>query len=249
MTVQDSDLDKATMDWFLPLAHEQALWKQFMQGGRTFLDVGAHVGTWVLNIGHRFERVYCFEPDPRGYEALQHNLDKVGMKHVEVIPKAVGRRAGKLTLTRYPNPCTNTFYPGETRREDSHTDKLDVDVVSLDEFCDERGITDVDFVKLDVEAAELLVLQGAQKMWRKCRPDFLIELHGRFDRQARELLDFEAVDIVAGGYGYSAVRHRDKWEFGDTHHRIFQPGEVPTDQELVALGHPAWWLNITGVME
>ena len=121
------NLVEDTIDWFLPNAHEKVWWQQFLRGGRTFLDIGAHVGTWTLNIGHRFERVFCFEPDVRAADALRRNLERAGMKHVEVIQAAVGAKNGTVQLSLYTNPCTNTLLPADAFSHGGRPPELMVD--------------------------------------------------------------------------------------------------------------------------
>lgn len=254
--MKESDIVHDTMDWFLPLKHEQVHTDQFMQGGRTFLDIGAHVGTWALRLAPKFERVFCFEPDPRGANALRKNIELAGFKHVEVIQAAVGARDGTVELSLYPNPCTNTTLPAQTGRGegpgDSPTSVMTVPVVAIDTFCHQRGITDVDFIKVDVEGAECMVIQGALEMWRTQRPDFFVEMHGPFHRECRKLLDFEQCDAIdMGGWGFSLYRHRESWDMGtpppaDLH--IYPHGTDVTDADLMRVGGRERWIQFRPVL-
>lgn len=251
---KELDLDTTTLDWFLPKQHEKVWWSQFLRGGRTFLDVGAHVGTWTLNIGHRFDRVFCFEPDPRGASALRENLKRAGFTHVTVVEAAVGAKDGEVELSLYPNPCTNTTLPKETGRGEGAGDQpqsvITVPVVSLDSFCRSHGITDVDLIKVDTEGAECLVIQGALEMWRTQRPDFFVELHGPFHRECRKLLDFEECDAIdMGGWGFSLCRHRSRWDMGKPEHlEIYPHGTDATDADLLRFGGRDRWIQFKAVM-
>lgn len=230
-----------TIDWFLPLSHETVHTDSFPQRGRTFLDIGAHVGTWALRLAPQFERVFCFEPDPRGSLALRKNLDLAGLTNVEVITKAVADKAGRARLSRYPNPCTNTLMRpelvGRTHPTDRPDDVLEVETVSIDDFCAERGIMDVDFVKIDAEAAELLIVQGALKTLREQRPDFFIEMHALVLEPLRKLLNFAEADFIDGNsFGMSLVRHRPEWPVYEAKDaRIWPHGTAPIGSELEAL--------------
>jgi FkbM family methyltransferase len=252
---KDLNLDRSTLDWFLPNNHERAWWSQFMRGGRTFLDVGAHVGTWTLNIGKAFGRVICFEPDPRGCIALRENLRRANMHHVTVVQAAVGASDGEVQLSLYPNPCTNTTLPTETGRGvgagDSAIAVETVRQVSLDSYCRSHGIDDVDLVKVDTEGAECMVIQGGLEMWRKNRPDFFVELHGPFHRECRKLLDFEECDAIdMGGWGFSLVRHRSHWDMQPKpeHLVIYPHGTDATDADLMKFGGRDAWIRFKAVM-
>jgi FkbM family methyltransferase len=232
------DLVQDTLDWFLPIKHEASLSAAFMQGGRTFIDVGAHVGTWTLRLAPLFERVYCFEPDPRGYEALKKNIARAGLTNVEVIGKAVSDKRGKAVLTIYPNPCTNTMLPRETGRVDLADGRIEVETISIDDFARERGITDLDFIKVDAEGAEMMIVPGALETLRAQRPDFYIEMHGLFYKRLRAMLDdiYESDVIDGGRTGMQLVRHRDAWpEFQMPDFRVYPHGTSPTIAELEEL--------------
>jgi FkbM family methyltransferase len=237
------NLDQSTPDWKLPLFHELYYSSQFMQGGRTFLDIGAHVGTWTLRLAPLFERVFAFEPDPRGYEALRKNVKLAGLKNVEVIPKAVSDKTGKLTLNLYGNPCTNSMLsPNESQRHgEAIIRTLEVDTIALDDFVAERGITDVDMVKCDAEGAEMLIVEGGLKMFHDQQPDLFLEMHGLFWRRLREQLSFMELDVIDGGRaGLSLVRHRDDWPaFKLPDYRVYPHPTEPTiaDYEELRRSH------------
>lgn len=226
-----------TLDWFLPFKHEKTHTAAFLQGGRTFIDIGAHVGTWTLRLAPLFERVFAFEPDPRGYEALRRNIALAGLKNVEVIPKAVSDKTGRARLTIYPNPCSNTMLPAETNRVDVPDGEIEVETTSVDEFVRERGITDLDFIKVDAEGAEMAIVPGALETFRTQRPDFYIELHGLFYKRIRAMLDFYECDVIDGGRtGLVLARHRDQWpEFQMPDFRVYPHGTTPTVQDVEEL--------------
>ncbi len=231
------DLVKDTLDWFLPIKHEATHSSAFMQGGRTFIDIGAHVGTWTLRLAPLFKRVFAFEPDPRGYEALRKNIVNAGLTNVEVIPMAVTDKRGKATLTIYPNPCTNTMLPRETGRVDLADGRIEVDTISVDDFARERGITDLDFIKVDAEGAEMVIIPGAEETLRAQMPDFYIEMHGLFYKRLRAMLPFYECDVIDSGQGgLTLARHREAWpEFAGPDHRIYPHPVNPTFEEMTSL--------------
>jgi FkbM family methyltransferase len=240
------NLDRGAPDWFLPVKHEAFYWSQFLRGGRTFIDVGAHVGTWTLNLARSFNRVFAFEPDPRGVTALRKNLEIGGITNVEVVPKAVSNKSGRVALTLFPNPSTNTMMPlADCGRVDTPIGVHEVDAVCIDDFVAERKIFDLDFIKVDAEAAEMLVVQGGLETFRTQRPDFFIEMHGLFYTRLRKLLDFVECDVLDGGRaGLSLLKHRDSWPtFVMPNFRVFPHGTTPTveDQRELRRQHGIIW--------
>jgi FkbM family methyltransferase len=236
--MNDSDLDKSTPDWHLPLKHEALYTAQFMQGGRTFIDIGAHVGTWTLRLAPAFERVICFEPDPRAYNALRKNVERAGLTNVTIVPKAASDRTGKATINMYANPCTNSMLSSDqSGRHAEAFEAVEVETVSLDDYCAEHEIHDVDFVKMDAEGAELVIVPGAIDTFWANRPDMWIELHGLFWRRLRKLLSFEYLDVIDGGRaGLNLARHREEWPaFKLPDHRVYAHGSEPTPEDLEEL--------------
>ena len=240
------DLDKSTPDWNLPNFHESLYWKQYLNGGRTFIDIGAHVGTWSINLAKYYDRVIAFEPDPRGYTALKRNLEINNIKNVEVIPKAVTNKAGKMEFNLYFNPCTNTLMdPKMMGRTDLPIDKVLVETISIDEFVQSRGINDIDFIKIDAEGAELLIAEGGLNMFKTQKPDFFIEMHGLFYDRLKKILSFAECDVLDGGRaGLSLLKHRNKWPAYETEDfKVYPHGSSPSseDQKQLRLKHGIAW--------
>lgn len=236
--MNEAQLDHGALDWFLPIKHEAFYWSQFTKGGRTFIDVGAHVGTWTLNLAKHFERVFAFEPDPRGWEALKRNLQINNITNVEVIPKAVSNKSGRVRLNIFPNPSTNTMMNlADCGRTDAPIGIHEVDSISIDEFVAERNIHDLDFIKVDAEAAEMLIVEGALGTFMSQQPDFFIEMHGLFYKRLRRLLDFMECDVLDGGRaGLSLLKHRDSWPgFASDDFIVFPHGTDPTIAAMKAI--------------
>jgi hypothetical protein len=87
--------------------------------------------------------------------------------------------------------CNSLRSPSDCKK----TRTVEVDVVPLNEFLEENGITTVDFIKMDVEGAELSVLQGASSLLSSsARPWILAEISDSrtqpWGYPAREILEF-----------------------------------------------------------
>ena len=240
------ELDKSTPDWSLPLKHEEQYWKQYLNGGRTFIDIGANVGTWCINLSKYFDKIIAFEPDPRAWASLNKNLELNNIKNVEVIPKAVSNKSGTIQLNLFHNPATNTMMdPVMMGRAEKPIGQHIVEAVSIDEFVESRGIKDVDFIKIDTEGAELLITEGGVRTIQKQTPDFFIEMHGLFYERLRKTLSFVECDVLDGGRcGLSLVKHRHKWPaFENEDFRIYLHGTSPTtnDQKELRLKQGILW--------
>jgi FkbM family methyltransferase len=127
-----------------------------LRPGMTAVDVGAHVGYHTLLMSKLVGaqgRVFAFEPSEENLVLLRHNIDLNRASNVTVFPLAVGCQSRKRTFNIATEVWRNSFYASpqvEVIRQ------VDVSEVRLDEV-----ITGpVDLVKIDVEGAEIEVLDG-----------------------------------------------------------------------------------------
>jgi FkbM family methyltransferase len=119
--------------------------------------------------------VYAFEPVPSNAALVRRNAARNGMTQIQVVEIAVGNRneTARLVLAEYSGGAA---LAGIERPPDE-TGEIDVEVVTVDHLV-ERGYRPPNLVKIDVEGAELLVLQGMEQVCARHRPDILYELDG-----------------------------------------------------------------------
>lgn len=130
-----------------------------LRPGQTFVDIGANVGYYTV-IASRLVgasgRVFAFEPDPVSFALLERNVALNGLDNVVLEQKAVSNEPGTLRLFISPaNKGDHRIYQpkGEER------EFVEIEAVVLDEYFagDRRG---VDFVKIDTQGAEVVILEG-----------------------------------------------------------------------------------------
>ena len=132
------------------------------------LDVGANHGKWARGMVQSFpatQKILLFEPQQECLERL-YKLDLPGKV---IVPSAVGDKPG--THTFYVGPegwGAASFY----ERADTFFSKIEqrqitVPVTTLDTVIENEGIEFVDFVKFDIEGAELAALQGAARSFSR----------------------------------------------------------------------------------
>jgi len=136
----------------------------WLRAGQTVLDVGAHVGQYTLlasGIVGQAGRVIAFEPHPVLGRVLRRNVARAGCQNVTVLPVALGRAPGPGTLVLHPpdNFGGSSLRPDDASAQDA---RAPVEVTTLDEALDRLGGPPVDLAKLDVEGAELDVIDGAR---------------------------------------------------------------------------------------
>jgi FkbM family methyltransferase len=149
-----------------------ALMLRLLKPGMRFVDVGAHLGyeavlgsTLVGPAG----KVISFEPQPQIVAWTRRNVQK--FPHCRVVQSAVGDFCGELEFPEMG--LADSAFSGQGAAN-STTCRIKVPVTTLPEAlrADERP---VDFLKCDVEGAEMSVLRGAVDFLREDRPFLVLE--------------------------------------------------------------------------
>lgn len=170
---------------------------RILQPGMTVLDIGAHHGLYTLLASKRvgpLGRVIAFEPSPRERRRLLQHVRINGCSNVVVGGLALGDHAGEadLFLVEGFQDWCNSLRPPEV---EEHTCTVRVEVAPLDDVLCALGISRVDFIKLDVEGAELSFLRGAVRLLQSAsRPAILAEVQDvrtkPWGYAAREIIQF-----------------------------------------------------------
>lgn len=158
---------------------ELAFVERFLRPGMTMLDLGAHHGLYTLlaskRVGSR-GKVIAFEPSPRERRALLLHLILNRCTNVKVQGLAVGNENTEASLFVVEGNQTgcNSLRPPDVL---SGTFPARVRVIRIDDWLDKQKFRQIDFVKLDVEGAELEALKGASRLLeRRPRPVILAEV-------------------------------------------------------------------------
>lgn len=170
--------------------------ERFLQPAMTVLDIGAHHGFYTLLASKRvgpWGRVISFEPSPRERKSLRLHLLLNRCQNVIVEGMALGdedTESDLCVVEEWASGC-NSLRPPDIP---AGTSNLRVCVSRLDSWLAKRDIGNVDFIKLDVEGAELAVLKGAaQLLEREPRPVILAEVQNirtlPWGYRAREIID------------------------------------------------------------
>jgi FkbM family methyltransferase len=152
-------------DFKLMALHEDEILDQFdPKPGDTVVDVGAHIGLYTLIAAKKVGpsgKVIAIEPDPDNCNLLKRNIELNRLTNVTILERAAFSSNSKLKL----------YLPGKERgftklstimANRAVTENfLEIDATTLDHLMLMQGITQVNWIKIDVEGAELEVLKGA----------------------------------------------------------------------------------------
>ena len=144
---------------------------------KTFIDIGANVGSWTDYAINKFENIYLFECN----EDLSNYLnDKYKNKNkVKIFKEALSDRKG---VSEFFIPIQNgniqEARASTIRPQNESYIKQEISLNLLDDY----EIESVDCIKIDVEGAELAVLMGGIKTIKKYFPLMVIEIEERHNK-------------------------------------------------------------------
>jgi FkbM family methyltransferase len=161
------------------------------EAGDYVIDGGACWGDTALYLAHRVGaegRVFSFEFIPANLAILQRNLslNPVLEERVTVVDRALWSESDRVVFFSDRGPGSRASLE-EPPRPSGRTATL-----TIDDLVQRRPLPRVDFIKLDVEGAELLVLQGAAGTIERFRPKLAVSIYHR-------LVDFlDVPEFIAG---------------------------------------------------
>lgn len=164
---------------------------------RNALDIGANVGTWTVPLSINFEKVFSFEPQPAVFEVLKRNASK---ENIQLNNCAVGHVSGSTCM--------------QLDRATDNTGGLAIsnigDAIEMKKI-DDLPIQNIDFIKIDVEGAEKLVIYGGRNTIKRDRPLLFFEHTNTSKFMAKnfihetELTEFNIFEFLLCDCGYSKL--------------------------------------------
>jgi FkbM family methyltransferase len=178
-------------DFIVMTKHEEQIMGLFRPSeGDTVVDIGAHMGRYTIpcskSVGMSGKMV-AIEAHPYNFRILQHNLRLNKLNNVSLLNCAVYSNRARLKLylpdedlgyTMHHSLMTKYLaskYSNEIERK-----YIEVEADTLDNLLKARAINEVNWIKIDVEGAELEVLKGAREILStNTRISILVEIHGK----------------------------------------------------------------------
>ncbi|MGB2645583.1 MAG: FkbM family methyltransferase [Candidatus Acidiferrum sp.] len=155
----------------------QEVLQQYLRPGMTFYDIGANIGFFSLLaarlVGQK-GRVIAFEADPETASRLRGNVEKNAFDWITVEEKAVWSEPRTVYFARI-DPKTSPDRGLGHVVAGNEENAIQVTAVALDGFAE--GRPSPDFLKCDVEGAEVEVFRGAQRLLKEKRPGIICEMH------------------------------------------------------------------------
>ena len=157
-----------------------------------FVDVGSHKGEYITQILKRFniEKIYAFEPNPTIFKKLSKNVRNI--RNIEIFDNGVGHLNEKKILHQNIESSSSSIYPLNINSKyykkkfiilnffnlKKISTPIEIDLIKLEDFLNNKRITQVDLLKIDTEGSEFNVLKGLNKNIEKVK---LIHFEHHFD--------------------------------------------------------------------
>lgn len=186
---------------------EKIYWVDTPNRDPLILDCGANVGMSILFFKRYYPdcKIIAFEPDPTIFDLLRTNLETNGVTGVELHNKAVALTEGELVLSVDPGRPSGVHSTVVSVSEDRRN--VTVGAVKLSEYFDRA-----DIVKLDIEGAELQVLQELTNSGKLANVlQMILEYHHHLlDNKKSVLGEFLSI-LEANGWTYHVSSNRINW--------------------------------------
>ncbi len=149
--------------------------KVLTKPGDTILDIGANIGCHTLQfsklVGHE-GKVFAFEPTGYAYNKIRRNveLNCHFSNNITLEKKAVSDTSAKDQIIHFKSSWLLFGHQTQIHEEV-------VDIVTVDDYVRQKGLEQIDIIKIDVDGFEPEVLEGAMNVIKTYKPILLLEIN------------------------------------------------------------------------
>ncbi len=139
------------------------------------LDIGANIGSYSkFLLDKTNSKVIGFEPLPFVFNKLQENLSNYSDRII-LVNKGVGCKSEPLTIFYNGSATAHASFCEEVNDITyfKNNEKLEIELTTIDDYCMENNIREIDFIKIDTEGFEKEVFEGAIKTFENIKPKFI----------------------------------------------------------------------------
>ena len=147
----------------------------FLDSNHSYIDLGAWIGPTSLYGCQKAKSCYAIEPDPIAFKELKNNLDL----NPSLIPRVILSNQCIMdssgmtylsTMGEFGDSCSSTAFKKSSK-------SLKVSAVTLQQFFLDKLIDNCNFIKIDIEGGEFLVLPSISDFLEEEKPTLHISLH------------------------------------------------------------------------
>ena len=173
------------------------------------LDIGANFGVQSLQFANMFPNsmIYSIEPTNFAFEKMLKNIDLNPICKKNIFPEQlfISNDVNNIPENIYSSWSLNKNIEAHIKHKGVKKSTSSSKIITLDDFIIKRKITDIDFIKLDVDGSELMVLKSGVKFLKNKKPPIFMELapylHKEHGYELNDLLEF----IIKIGYQFYEI--------------------------------------------
>lgn len=157
-------------------------------------DIGGCEGEESIKYSKIFplSKIFIFEPLPYNQELISKNFNEYNVKNVELVPTALSDCIGKSVFFvssatpekqeesidwDFGNKSSSLLEPSEYLKTNYNwlkfNESIQVDTSTISAFMESKRLSEIDFIHMDVQGAELKVLEGATSFLHKIKSVWL----------------------------------------------------------------------------
>jgi FkbM family methyltransferase len=173
---------------------------QLIKNGDTVFDIGGNIGWYALHVAKvlPLSTIYTFEPVPWTFNLLKRNLQINELKNIFPYNLGFSDKTGDLDFFFDPTISGNASLTNVAEKEDIQIFRCKV--LTLDEYIEKEKVK-IDYIKCDVEGAELFVFKGGINTLKKYKPivfsEMLRKWSAKFNYHPNQIIDlFKQLDYL-----------------------------------------------------
>lgn len=189
----------------------------FSKEAKNVIIAGAYFGDQAIPVADNIREnglCHTFEPNKNNSDLIQENAKLNGLKNILVNNLALWNKSNEKLIFEGEDALASTVLAGKSEKNILHT-------ITIDDYVDQKKITDVKLIMIDVEGSEIKVLQGAAKTLAEQKPVVVFETHSLYNDWSKGLENSDSIKLMTAiGYTVYAVR-----EF----HQNINTGKMPVE--------------------
>jgi FkbM family methyltransferase len=166
------------------------------------VDIGANIGLFTVYAASRTQNaVYAFEPSPGNFETLMQNIRASGLINIIPFQNAVSNESG-IELFCDSENSTGCQLTSVFSRDDKNN--IEVHSITLQDIMDSNNIEKIDFLKMDCEGSEGLILESTSKDYFQRIRKIAMEFHDDISK-----LKHDDIEKLLERVGFITAIHHD----------------------------------------
>ncbi len=170
--------------------------------GRMFLDIGGNIGYFALLASQKFSKVHTIEASPTIAQRLRDNIARNNADNIQLHEVAVGAEHGEIDFYYDENQSggSSVFSSATTRLE------AKVKMQPLDYILRNEDLSNIGFIKIDIEGSEAPVLRSLVPMLNRLPEDveIFIEYDPKREREHPEMATWPIIREIMAVGGFEA---------------------------------------------